>query len=306
MELRPQDLDAAHREKLLRLREGAAQQRAPELPAFLKKDSQRRDNRPFRIFAAIFLAFFLIDNGMILGNFNHVGLHFSHWSWIFLFGIPFWRKKVKNKFQESGYVQTRVDDKAPITLMEADALGSGAKDLEVAYSMLLRSVIEAQGLSPSAQRNVHEALIDIGDLVTKLSVSPAPSMTGDPANIQRQADETEERARHESDAVVAASLRRQADTLRGSAVLAGQRSTLRRRREAAQGEVLTQIQAMQVSLESHALSGQNESGDFEGLSTNIQQIAAEVNSTLNARDEVRSVIDPSYQEPPVNTQRLGQ
>ena len=304
MELRPQDLDAAHRDTLLRIRQGA-QGAEIRVPAFLQQDRQRRGNGPFRIFAAIFFALFLINNGMDLAGLNVSGLHFTHWWWILFFAIPFLRKNGKKRLQEIGHSQPRVDEKAPITLTEAEALGAGTKPLEAGYSMLLRSVIEAQNLSPSAQRSVHEALLDIGDLVTKLSVSPAPSMTGDPANIQRQAEETEERARLETDSVVAASLRRQAETLRGSALLAGQRSTLRRRREAACGEVLTQIQAMQVSLESHALSGQNEGGDFEGLSANIQQIAAEVNATLNAREEVRSVVEPHYTEPPVNTQRLG-
>ncbi|MCW3062068.1 MAG: hypothetical protein JWQ02_3889 [Capsulimonas sp.] len=220
-------------------------------------------------------------------------------SWLILFLAPLLLiKRINQPRLVSG-------GRAPITLAEAEAIGAGAEALEAGYSVILRSVIETEGLSVDARRNVHEALRDIGDLVTKLSAEPVAGPVNKPLKIHKQASEAEEKASQEADPVVAASLRRQAETLRASAVLAEQLATLKRRREAARGEVLTQIQTMHVSLENHALSGQNESGDFEGLSANIQQIAAEVNATLNAREEVRSVISPHYQEPPTSTQKLG-
>ncbi|BDI29789.1 hypothetical protein CCAX7_18400 [Capsulimonas corticalis] len=288
MEVRPQDLDAAHRDKLLRMRSGAEQREDVTVPEFLKKDRKRRERRGFRFFPFMFLGLFAF----------HGGHDLLQWSWLLFFLLPlaFMRGR--------GAVARVIDSNAPITVQEADTIGVGQDTLEANYGILLRSVIEAQGLSASAQRNIHEALRGIGDLVENLSIAPGLGGSSSADAIQRQANETEEKARLETDPVVAASLRRQAETLRGSAALASQRTTLRRRREAARGEVLTQIQAMQVSLESHTLSDQNESGDFALLSANIQQISAEVNAALNAREEVRSIITPL--ESPSNVQRLGQ
>ena len=257
------------------------------------------DNKSFRKFGFVMLALFLMSGGIHL-----VGGH--SWGFLFFLFIPLMRFKGQHKIQGvMNNVRSGLDRNTPVTLAEADALGAGTEPLEAGYSELLRTVLGAQSLSPSAQRNVHESLRDIGDLVAKLSGDPFSSIMTDPVKIQRQAEETEERARLETDPVVAASLQRQSETLRGSAALAGQRATLRRRREAARGEVVTQIQSMQVSLESHTLSGEGEQSDFAGLSASIQQIAAEVNATLSAREEVRSAIDPRYQEPPQNTQNLG-
>jgi hypothetical protein len=293
MELRPQDLDAAHRDTLIRLREEAVA--AESWRGKNTKRRKKRDNKNFRIFASIFLALFIFHSGnMVLW-----GHDVLPGSWLILFLAPLLLiKRINQPRLVSG-------GRAPITLAEAEAIGAGAEALEAGYSVILRSVIETEGLSVDARRNVHEALRDIGDLVTKLSAEPVAGPVNKPLKIHKQASEAEEKASQEADPVVAASLRRQAETLRASAVLAEQLATLKRRREAARGEVLTQIQAMHVSLENHALSGQNESGDFEGLSANIQQIAAEVNATLNAREEVRSVISPHYQEPPTSTQKLG-
>ncbi len=177
-----------------------------------------------------------------------------------------------------------------VRLRASDALVQGYLDLASAV-LHLPATKDA-----TADREVREAITALGVAVEALPPE-AKVVTDNPAALRADAGMQTARAEAEEDAVIAASLRRRAESLLRRSDTAARTQLLLRRNGALREEVGEQIRALQTSLTALQVGGRQSVPELSGLAASIHRVALEANAVTVARAEVDTLL--SQPTPPV-------
>lgn len=157
--------------------------------------------------------------------------------------------------------------------------------LTLAYVVLALPTTE----DATAEREVREAISALGLAVEALPPEQKV-VTDDPTALRAEAETQAAEAQAETDAVIAASLRRRVESLTRRAETAARTLLLLRRNQALQEEVGEQIQALQTSLTALQVGGRQSVPELAGLAASIQRVAQEANAMTAARAEVGMMV----------------
>ncbi len=168
------------------------------------------------------------------------------------------------------------------------------RDLEIAFLTLIRDALDRPDYENAlAERDLHDALRALGDAISRLPhVSASPAET-----IVLRQNASAIRARNDNDAVVAASLARQADALEREADAADETNVLARRTAFLRQELLAQTRALRAGLfaavhnTSSAAPAQNPSA-LTDLAQAVEAVAGEAKALARAQLELDEVNEP--------------
>ena len=222
-------------------------------------------------------------------------------------------QRVSTEPQTSTY--TRLTE-LEITLLQNTLLQKGADD--PLLGMYLDLVWAAMNTAPLAasqgdtERSAREALRALGGAIESLPPQTVDGLPDSHAKLQGIADRLASEATGESDPVVAASLGRRVEALRGQAETVARVRVLLRRNLALREELADQVGALRTSLTAAALGGDDSGPELAGLAARIRRVASEANAVTAARVEVDALLSqtsahagvPAVQEE-VRQQRVG-
>ena len=191
----------------------------------------------------------------------------------------------------------------PVSADELQSLRQRAKDALVqSYLDLAHSVLNLPATKDAtADREVREAITALGIAVEALPPEPKV-VTDDPAVLRADSEMQTLRAQAETDSVIAASLRRRAESLLRRADTAARTLLLLRRNGALREEVGEQIRALQTSLTALQVRGRQSVPELSGLAASIHRVALEANAVTVARAEVDTLLSQPMGE---ETQAVG-
>ena len=160
--------------------------------------------------------------------------------------------------------------------------------LEMIWSAMHLSPLPAG--QPDTEKNAREAIRALGGAIEALPPRPLDGVPADYAGLQAMAASLAADAPLESDPVVAASLHRRAEALRGQAETVARVRVLLRRNEALRAELSDQIGALRTSLAAASLGGGDGGPELAGLAARIRRVASEANAVTAARVEVDALL----------------
>jgi len=232
--------------------------------------------------------------------------HFSFWIVFILCTIIalVWRQRHEMRADLMAPVQ-RVSTEPPtgtyahltepeITQLQNALLRKGGDD--PLLGLYLELVWAAIHLAPLAagqaetERNAREAIRALGGAIEALPPRTLDGVSDDRAKLQAIAAGLAADAPLESDPVVAASLHRRAEALRGQAETVARVRVLLRRNEALRAELSDQIGALRTSLAAASLGGGDGGPELAGLAARIRRVASEANAVTAARVEVDALL----------------
>ena len=143
---------------------------------------------------------------------------------------------------------------------------------------------------PDTEKNAREAIRALGGAIEALPPRTLDGVPADYARLQAMAAGLAADAPLESDPVVAASLHRRAEALRGQAETVARVRVLLRRNEALRAELSDQIGALRTSLAAASLGGGDGGPELAGLAARIRRVASEANAVTAARVEVDALL----------------
>lgn len=181
-----------------------------------------------------------------------------------------------------------------ISLLHNDLRRKGNEDallglyLEMIWSAMHLSPLPAG--QPDTEKNAREAIRALGGAIEALPPRTLDGVPADYAGLQAMAASLAADAPLESDPVVAASLHRRAEALRGQAETVARVRVLLRRNEALRAELSDQIGALRTSLAAASLGGGDGGPELAGLAARIRRVASEANAVTAARVEVDALL----------------
>lgn len=176
----------------------------------------------------------------------------------------------------------------PVNAAEVEALLDNREDgLERAYLTLIRDAVK-QNLSDQAATEVRKAIRALGEAIERL---PPLTTSGevDADQLRAEAVHVQEQAAQETDTVTAASLLRQAEALRRSALAAERASVVLRRNAALRKELAAQTEALRLGLAS-LYAGAGDMSELTRLAEQVRGVASEANAVSDARTELDSFL----------------
>ena len=185
-----------------------------------------------------------------------------------------------------------------ITLLQNKLLQKGCDD--PLLGMYLDLVWAAMNLSPLAasqaetERNAREAIRALGGAIEALPPRTPDGVPDSHTKLEATAARLASEATGESDPVVAASLCRRAEALRGQGETAARVQVLLRRNLALREELADQVGALRTSLAAAALGGNDSGPELAGLSARIRRVASEANAVTAARVEVDALLSQPH------------
>ena len=252
--------------------------------------------------------------------------HFSFWGALFCCTalVVLWRQTYTNSpvqpiqrgsIEPQTSTYTRLTEPEITSLLNA-LLRKGNDDPLLA--MYLELVWGAMHLDPLAtgqaetEQSVREAIRALGGAIESLPPQTLDGVPDSDASLQAVAARLASEATGEADPVVAASLGRRVEALRGQAETVTRVRVLLRRNLALREELADQIGALRTSLAAAALSGDDSGPELAGLAVRIRRVASEANAVTAARVEVDALLSqtsahtgvPAIQEE-VRQQRVG-
>jgi|GEM_PF-1738329 len=230
--------------------------------------------------------------------------HFSFWGALFCCTalVVLWRQTYTNfpvqpiqrgSIEPQTSTYTRLTE-PEITRLQNALLRKGNDD--PLLGMYLELVWGAMHLDPLAtgqaetEKNAREAIRALGGAIEALPPRTLDGVPADYAGLQAMAASLAADAPLESDPVVAASLHRRAEALRGQAETVARVRILLRRNEALRVELSDQIGALRTSLAAASLGGGDGGPELAGLAARIRRVASEANAVTAARVEVDALL----------------
>ncbi len=179
----------------------------------------------------------------------------------------------------------------PVSAYELQCVRQRAQDALVkSYLELACSVVSLPATKDeTADREVREAITALGTAVEALPPEQKV-MTDDPAALRAEAEMQALRAQSETDSVIAASLRRRAESLLRRSDTTARTLLLLRRNGALREEVGEQVRALQTSLTALQVGGRQSVPELSGLAASIHRVALEANAVTVARAEVDTIL----------------
>lgn len=202
-----------------------------------------------------------------------------------------------------------------VALLQNNLLQRGSDDSVL--ELYLDLVWAAMNLAPLAtgqadtERSTREAIRALGGAIETLPPQTLDGVPDSYTKLEAVAARLASEATGETDPVVAASLGRRAEALRGQAETAAHVRVLLRRNAALREELADQIGALRTSLAAVALGGNDSGPELAGLAARIRRVASEANAVTAAHVEVdtllsqpvaRAAVPLTEERPP---QRLG-
>ena len=180
---------------------------------------------------------------------------------------------------------------APIMPYELKIVRQRADDtLRQRYLDLAQAVISLPDTNDeTANREVQDAVTALGTAIEALPPEQTV-VTDDPSALRAEAQAQIENVQTESDAVIAASRHRRAESLLRRADTAARTILLLRRNMALREEVGEQIKALGTSLTALQVGGRQSVPELSGLAASIQRVALEANAVTVARAEVDTLL----------------
>jgi len=181
-----------------------------------------------------------------------------------------------------------------ITQLQNALLRPGSAD--PLLGLYLELVWAAMHLGPLAagqaetEKNAREAIRALGGAIEALPPRTLDGVPDNHAKLQAIAAGLAADAPLESDPVVAASLHRRAEALRGQAETVARVRILLRRNGALRAELSDQIGALRTGLAAAALGGGDGGPELAGLAARIRRVASEANAVTAARVEVDALL----------------
>ena len=181
--------------------------------------------------------------------------------------------------------------KQPLAYYEVQVIEQQANDvLMQSYLNLALSVINLPDTKDeTANREVRDAVTALAIAVEALPPEQIV-VSDDPAALRAEAQAQIENAQSETDAVIAASQRRRAESLLRRADTAAKTLLLLRRNRALRDEVNEQIKALRTSLTALQIGGRQSTPELSGLAASIHWVALEANAVTVARAEVDTLL----------------
>ena len=179
----------------------------------------------------------------------------------------------------------------PVSAYELQSVRQRAQDALVKnYLDLACSVVSLPATKDeTADREVREAITALGTAVEALPPE-IKVVTDDPAALRAEAEMQALRAQSETDSVIAASLRRRAESLLRRSDTTARTLLLLRRNGALREEVGEQVRALQTSLTALQVGGRQSVPELSGLAASIHRVALEANAVTVARAEVDTIL----------------
>jgi len=193
-----------------------------------------------------------------------------------------------------------------ITLLQNKLLQKGCDD--PLLGMYLELVWAAMNLSPLAasqaetERNAREAIRALGGAIETLPPRTLDGVTDSHTKLEATAARLAAEAEGEPDPVVAASLQRRIEALRGQAETVARVKVLLRRNLALREELADQVGALRTSLAAAALGGGDSGPELAGLAARIRRVASEANAVTAARVEVDALLSQPHSGVPTGTE----
>lgn len=249
--------------------------------------------------------------GPVLAAWVTAGIfHFSFWgTLLFCTIIAFlWRQRRSAKMGtmpsvQRGFVEPKTSTyarltEAEITLLQNRLLQKGCDDpLLGMYLDLVRAAMHLAPLQPSqgeTERNAREAIRALGGAIEALPPQTLDGVPDSTAKLEATAARLADEATGEGDPVVASSLNRRVEALRGQAETAARVKVLLRRNLALREELADQIGALRTGLAAAALGGDDSRPELAGLAARIRRVASEANAVTAARVEVDALLSQPH------------
>ena len=141
------------------------------------------------------------------------------------------------------------------------------------------------------EQSIRSAIRDIGSGVARLPGQPAEELLLNAETFQEEAARLTKEAAHESDVVVSASLQRQANARNQRAEAISRNSALARRNQVLRHEMAEHIQALKTMLDATILEDGGDGHGLSALTENIQQVATEARSLIEAKKELALTLE---------------
>jgi hypothetical protein len=181
-----------------------------------------------------------------------------------------------------------------VTSLQNALLKKGADDpLLGMYLDLVWAAMNTAPLTSSqadTERNAREAIRALGGAIEALPPQTPDGVPDSHAKLEATAARLAAEAGGEPDPVVAASLHRRVEALRGQAETAARVKVLLRRNLALREELADQVGALRTSLAAAALGGDDSGPEMAGLAARIRRVASEANAVTAARVEVDTLL----------------
>lgn len=201
-----------------------------------------------------------------------------------------------------------------VTQLQNSLVRNGGDDpLLGMYLELVWAVMHLAPLATSredTERSAREAIRALGGAIEALPPQTVEGVPDSHAKLQAVAARLASEAAGETDPVVAASLGRRVEALRGQAETVARVRVLLRRNMALREEMADQIGALRTSLVAATLGGDDSGPELAGVAARIRRVASEANAVTAARVEVDTLLSqtradvPTVQEE-VRQQRVG-
>ncbi len=188
--------------------------------------------------------------------------------------------------------------KRPLVYYEVEVVRQQAGDtLLQSYLDLVLSVVRLPDTKDeTANREVRDAITALATAVGALPPEQV-AVSDNPPALRTEAQTQLENAQAETDAVIAASLRRRAESLLRRADTAAKTLLLLRRNRALREEVNEQIKALRTSLTALQIGGRQSTPELSDLAASIHRVALEANAVTVARAEVDTLLS----QPPTSS-----
>jgi hypothetical protein len=187
---------------------------------------------------------------------------------------------------------------AEITLLQNNLLKKGCDDpLLGMYLELVWAAMTLAPLTPSqteTERSAREAIRALGGAIETLPPRTLDGVPDSTTKLEAVAARLESEATGEPDPVVAASLHRRVEALRGQAETVARVRVLLRRNLALREELADQVGALRTSLAAAALGGDDSGPELAGLAARIRRVASEANAVTAARVEVDALLSQPH------------
>lgn len=141
------------------------------------------------------------------------------------------------------------------------------------------------------EQSIRSAIRDIGSSVARLPGQPAEELLLNAETFREEASRLTMQAAHEGDAVVSASLQRQANARNQRAEAISRNSALARRNQVLRHEMAEHIQALKTMLDAATLEDGGDGHGLAALTENIQQVATEARSLIEAKKELALALE---------------
>lgn len=193
--------------------------------------------------------------------------------------------------------------RTPLNGQELERLLSQEDDeLERSYLLLIRDALSQKQLAESAQRELKEAIIAIGEALDRLPPAPVETASRDTGSLKAEATQLRQSALQETDRVAAGSLERRADALERSANALEKSVTLLRRNALLRMELAAQLEALRLELASQSVHGTQtihgtDTSSLAAVADIARGVAREADALVRARAELDA--------PPPQIQQVG-